>query len=58
MPGSCYMGTEHSSEETRSRARNLAEEVGTTHVQSVIDPLLHAMAVRAQTEQWLAPWRS
>lgn len=28
----CYMGTENSSEETRKRASNLAEEIGSHHM--------------------------
>ena len=28
----CYMGSENSSEETRSRAKNLAQDVGSYHM--------------------------
>ena len=31
----CYMGTENSSEETRKRASNLAEEIGSHHMGKV-----------------------
>jgi NAD+ synthase (glutamine-hydrolysing) len=33
----CYLGTKNSSEETRERAKLLAEEVGTYHIDSSID---------------------
>lgn len=35
----CYMGSKHSSEETRSRAKRLAEEIGTSHFEINIDSI-------------------
>jgi NAD+ synthase (glutamine-hydrolysing) len=37
-----YMGTTNSSEETRSRARRIAEEIGCTHFENTIDELFDA----------------
>lgn len=39
----CYMGTENSSEETRKRASNLAEEIGSHHMGITIDAAVSAV---------------
>lgn len=36
----CYMASKHSSEETRSRAEKLAEEIGATHLEISIDDVV------------------
>lgn len=36
----CYMGTKNSSEETRSRAKTLADEIGSTHLDVNIDSVV------------------
>jgi NAD+ synthase (glutamine-hydrolysing) len=44
----CYMGTCNSSEETRLRARTLANQIGSSHVSIVIDT-----AVKAVVDIWI-----
>ncbi|EDO26927.1 predicted protein, partial [Nematostella vectensis] len=39
----CYMGTENSSEETRKRAANLADEIGSYHLGITIDAAVSAV---------------
>lgn len=46
----CYMGkTSHSSEETRSRAEQLAKEIGSTHLEICIDDIVQAFEKLAAT---------
>jgi NAD+ synthase (glutamine-hydrolysing) len=37
-----YMGTDFSSDETKSRARQIAEEIGSTHFENTIDELFES----------------
>lgn len=39
----CYLGTENSSEATRSRAQRLAGEIGGYHLSAVIDLMVSAV---------------
>lgn len=43
----CYMGTENSSRETRERARKLAEQIGSYHIDLNMDGPVNAMVVLA-----------
>ena len=39
----CYMGTENSSEDTRSRAKKLSSQIGSYHLSIVIDTAVKAV---------------
>ncbi len=39
----CYMGTVNSSKETRDRAKNLAKEIGSVHLDTSVDTMVKGM---------------
>lgn len=45
----CYMGTENSSKETRDRAKNLAEAIGSYHIDMNIDTVVSAVTTLFST---------
>jgi NAD+ synthase (glutamine-hydrolysing) len=45
----CYMPSQHSSPETRERARLVAEQIGARHVEAPIDAAVEALLASAQT---------
>jgi NAD+ synthase (glutamine-hydrolysing) len=51
----CYLGTNNSSEETNSRAKKVAESIGSKHFNLTIDEAYHSIINIFKTSTGLTP---